>query len=135
MKIIKDVVIVGAGSSAMLAAAYIKNNTSYNITIVDKPGSSPIGVGEATLVNFEPYMTACGFDFKEWFEACDATYKTGIVFPGWTKKEYVWHPFYFTPVPSVEELKLDRFNGFHIDCLKLVKFIKTQNKCLKNFRI
>jgi tryptophan halogenase len=128
MKIIKDVVIVGAGSSSMLAAAYIANNTSYNITIVDKPGGSPIGVGEATLVNFEPYMKACGFMFEEWFDACDATYKTGILFPGWTKKEYVWHPFHMNPMASIEELKLDRFNGFHIDCLKLVKFIKKKLK-------
>ena len=58
MKEIKKVIIVGGGSSAMLAAAYISNNTNYKITMVDKPGGSPIGVGEATLINFKPRKSA-----------------------------------------------------------------------------
>ena len=121
MKEIKKVIIVGGGSSAMLAAAYISNNTNYKITMVDKPGGSPIGVGEATLINFKPYMDACGFDFKEWFDACDATYKTGILFPGWTSKKHVWHPFLMHPYEDtpIENFDENNKNGFHVDCLKL----------------
>lgn len=126
MKEIKKVIIVGGGSSAMLAAAYISNNTNYKITMIDKPGSSPIGVGEATLINFKPYMDACGFDFKEWFDACDATYKTGILFPDWTSKKHVWHPFLMHPYEDtpIENFDKNNKNGFHVDCLKLAKFIK-----------
>ena len=130
MKEIKKVIIVGGGSSAMLAAAYISNNTNYKITMVDKPGGSPIGVGEATLINFKPYMDACGFDFKEWFDACDATYKTGILFPGWTSKKHVWHPFLMHPYEDtpIENFDKNNKNGFHVDCLKLAEFIKEKLK-------
>ena len=128
MKEIKKVIIVGGGSSAMLAAAYISNNTNYEITMVDKPGGKPIGVGEATLINFKTYMDACGFDFKEWFDACDATYKTGILFPGWTSKKHVWHPFVMDPMRKLNELDVNAPNGFHVDCLKLAKFIKSKLK-------
>ena len=126
-KKIKKVVIVGAGSSAMLAAAFISNNTTFDVTVVDKEGGSPIGVGEATLINFKPFMTACGFDFKEWFEACDATYKTGILFPGWVKKD-VWHPFKMNPMSKLNDFNENDNNGFHIDCLKLAEFIKNKIK-------
>lgn len=130
MKEIKKVIIVGGGSSAMLAAAYISNNTNYKITMVDKPGGSPIGVGEATLINFKPYMDACGFDFQEWFDACDATYKTGILFPGWTSKKHVWHPFLMRPYEDtpIENFDKNNKNGFHVDCLKLAEFIKEKLK-------
>ncbi len=130
MKEIKKVIIVGGGSSAMLAAAYISNNTNYKITMVDKPGGSPIGVGEATLINFKPYMDACGFNFKEWFDACDATYKTGILFPGWTSKKQVWHPFLMHPYEDtpIEKFHKNNENGFHVDCLKLAEFIKEKLK-------
>ena len=126
-KSIKKVVIVGGGSSAMLAAAFISNNTNYKITVVDKPGGLPIGVGEATLINFKPFMEACGFDFNEWFKYCDATYKTGILFPGWTKKK-VWHPFKMNPMSKLTDFNKEDKNGFHVDCLKLAKFIKEKIK-------
>ncbi|MAJ05070.1 MAG: hypothetical protein CBC16_10075 [Verrucomicrobia bacterium TMED56] len=130
MKEIKKVVIVGGGSSAMLATAFISNNTNYEITVIDKPGGSPIGVGEATLLNFKPFMDSCGFNFKEWFDACDATYKTGILFPGWTSKKEVWHPFIMHPYENtpIENFDKNNDNGFHIDCIKLAKFIKEKIK-------
>ena len=126
-KLIKKVVIVGGGSSAMLAAAFISNNTSYKVTVIDKEDGSPIGVGEATLINFKPFMDACGFDFNEWFKYCDATYKTGILFPGWTKKK-VWHPFKMNPMSKLTDFNKEDRNGFHVDCLKLAKFIKEKIK-------
>lgn len=126
-KLIKKVVIVGGGSSAMLAAAFISNNTPYKVIVIDKEDGAPIGVGEATLINFGPFMSACGFDFKEWFKYCDATYKTGILFPGWTKKE-VWHPFKMNPMSKLTDFNKEDRNGFHVDCLKLAKFIKDKIK-------
>ena len=126
-KEIKHLVIVGGGSSAMLAAAYIRAHTNYDITMVDKPDGNPIGVGEATILNFEPFMNACGFPYQEWFDYCDATYKTGILFPGWGKEgRAIWHPF-------IEDMGIETFvesaaRGYHIDCLKLTKYIEHKLK-------
>lgn len=93
---IKEVVILGGGSSAWLCAAYLSANTEHiNITLVDKEVGEPVGVGEATLLNFENFLFNCGFNKQEWFYEIDATYKSGILFPNWGKQgNAVWHPFW-----------------------------------------
>ena len=95
MKQIKNLVIVGGGSAAWLAAAYFKHNFNYfNITVVDKEIGTPVGVGEGTLMNFSLFLENCGFDRREWMPEIDATCKAGILFPGWvTEENTVWHPF------------------------------------------
>ena len=102
------------------------NKVLDKIIMVDKEKGNPIGVGEATLLNFKPFMDSCGFKFEEWFEEIDATYKTGILFSGWGKnKRAVWHPF--RPVPMAEPGEIrNEPTGFHLDCGKLVKFIQSK---------
>lgn len=99
---IHKIAIVGGGTSAWLAAAYISKNCPYfEIVVIDKEIGTPVGVGEGTLMNFKPFMASCGFDFLEWFPECDATYKAGVLFPGWIKKGYeIWHPFLINPTLS-----------------------------------
>lgn len=89
------ITIVGGGSSAWLSAAYLLNNVRHaTITVIDKEVGNPIGVGEATILNFSEFMDSCGFAKAEWFYEIDATIKTGILFPGWgTVNNEVWHPF------------------------------------------
>lgn len=99
MNIVKNVVIVGGGSSAWLTAAYLSNQCPYiKFTVIDKEIGNPIGVGEGTLLSFQKYMSDCGFAMEEWFQAIDATYKTGALFPDWVKKgNSIWHPFNMSP--------------------------------------
>jgi len=124
---VNDIIIVGGGSSAWLTAAYLSHNSEFEITIVDKEEGKPIGVGEATLLNFKPFMDACGFKFEEWFKEIDATYKTGILFPGWGKnKRAVWHPFQMNPIAQPGEIRPEQGTAFHVDCSKLVKFIQSK---------
>lgn len=89
------IIIVGGGSSAWLSAAYIlKNVPNVQITVIDKEIGNPVGVGEATILNFAEFMDSCGFRKAEWFYEIDATLKTGIMFPGWgTEDNEIWHPF------------------------------------------
>lgn len=100
---IKSVVILGGGTSAWLSAAYLSHNHPYlKITVVDKEVGAPVGVGEGTLLNFGPFLDACGFSQSEWFNKIDATYKTGILFPDWVNKgNTVWHSFH-TAVPVTD---------------------------------
>ena len=125
---VNHIIIVGGGSSAWLTAAYLSYNNSCRLTMVDKEHGKPIGVGEATLLNFQPFMESCGFKVEEWFDKINATYKTGILFPGWGKNgQSVWHPFVFGAYwPRPGELNKNNQNAFLIDCGKLVTFFQSK---------
>jgi hypothetical protein len=91
---VNDVVIVGGGTSAWFTAAFISRNLDVNVTLVDKEVGAPVGVGEGTLLYFDKFLKRCGFSTDEWFDEIDATFKSGILFPNWGKKDnLVWHPF------------------------------------------
>ena len=81
MKQLKDITIVGGGSAAWLAAAYIRNNMwDVPLTIIDKEVGTPIGVGEATVLTFPSFLRECGLAVTDWFKQIDGTYKSGINF-------------------------------------------------------
>jgi len=93
---VASITIVGGGTSGWLAAAYLyKNQPDITITVVDKEIGTPIGVGEATLLSFKPFMEECGFKIEDWFPALDTGYKSGILFSNWRAQgDNIWHPFY-----------------------------------------
>ena len=85
-----SVTIVGGGSSAWLTAAYLKYNTNYSITLIDKEDGKSIGVGEATTRGFIDFLKECGFEKSQWFKEIEATYKSGIYFPNFGNNKDVW---------------------------------------------
>lgn len=93
---VNSITIVGGGTSAWMCAAYfLKNNPEIKITVVDKEVGNPIGVGEATLLSFRPFLEECGIPIEEWITPLDAGYKSGIIFSNWrTQGDNIWHPFY-----------------------------------------
>lgn len=159
MNRIDTITIIGGGTAAWMSAAFLSNkNPNIKITIIDKEIGNPVSVGEATILNFGPFMDECGFDPIEWFVYLDATYKSGILFPDWEENgRDIWHPFFMNPVlengetlhdawcknkeydfvkyalpmyyNSIEN-KIDKNEigayAFHIDCGKLVEFIKSK---------
>jgi tryptophan halogenase len=90
-----NITIIGGGTAAWLTAAYLsKNHPHFRVSVIDKTNGEPIGVGEATLLDFAPFMQACGFKIEEWAPAVSATLKSGILFPDWGEEgNIVWHPF------------------------------------------
>jgi tryptophan halogenase len=94
---LEKVVIVGGGTSAWLSAALLSNKKPhYEIIVIDKEIGSPVGVGEGTLLGFGQIMERCGFKPEDWFFDIDATFKSGILFPGWGENgNDVWHPFMY----------------------------------------
>ena len=93
---VSSITVVGGGTSGWLTAAYLyKNQPDIKITVVDKEIGTPIGVGEATLLSFKPFMEECGFKLEDWFTPIDTGYKSGILFANWREpKDDIWHPFY-----------------------------------------
>jgi len=90
------ITIVGGGTAGWMSAAFLsKRHPDCKITVIDKEVGTPVGVGEATVLDFEPFMKDCGFNFEELIAAVDGSYKSGILFPGWkNKNNSVWHPFH-----------------------------------------
>ena len=66
MRVVNDIVIVGGGTSGWLSAAYLSNNLDCRVTIIDKEVGNPIGVGEATLLNFKEFLYACNLPIESW---------------------------------------------------------------------
>jgi tryptophan halogenase len=93
---VETITIVGGGTSAWMAAAYLyHNHPAISITVVDKEVGNSIGVGEATLLSFAPFMEECGFPIHDWFSKLDSGYKSGILFTNWQKQDQnIWHPFF-----------------------------------------
>ena len=96
------IVIVGGGSAGWLTAASILNQVpNSEVVLIDKDVPIPLGVGEATLIGFEPFLSNdCGFDSNEFLKELDVGLKGGILFPDWGYEgSKVWHPFTFKTFP------------------------------------
>lgn len=93
---VTNLTIVGGGTSAWLAAAYLSHNQpDISITVIDKEIGNPVGVGEATLLTFKPFLQECGIPVDDWLVELDAGYKSGILFSNWRfEGDDIWHPFY-----------------------------------------
>lgn len=93
---IKNVTIVGGGSSGwMTAAALVKNCPNLNITLVESPNIKTVGVGESTLGHINRFFYMLGLKDEDWMPACHATYKNSIRFTNFreNKGESFHYPF------------------------------------------
>jgi len=96
---IKKIVIVGGGSAGwmtamILADALIKKG--IEIEVLESPTVGIIGVGEGSTPWLRGFFDGLGIEESEWMPACNATYKCGITFDGWSTKpgfESYFHPF------------------------------------------
>ena len=102
---ITSVLIVGGGSSGWMAAAFFSNLfPDLDITLIESKRIPVIGVGEATVPFLNLFMTRIGHpDPHSWMPACEATYKTGILFENWHEKgDRYWHPFDYLDYVDVQ---------------------------------
>ena len=110
MKEISKLVIVGGGSAGWITASWFSRRwgSKMDVTIIDKYQPERVGVGEATLLSFPGVMEMMGFKVEDWINKIDATFKAGILFPGWGREDNViWHPFGFT---SIGEKKVPMYD-------------------------
>ena len=99
-----SILIIGGGTAGWLTAAFLARRLGTGrpggvaITLVESPNVPSVGVGEGTLPSLRLTLATLGVDEAEFMRDCDATFKQGIHFSGWTHdaagapQEY-FHPF------------------------------------------
>jgi len=95
----EHIVIVGGGSAGWMAASLLLQDFGSHgsrITLIESSRIATIGVGEGTTPLFRRFLHHLQIPESEFMSACQATYKHGINFPGWTNSEEFgtyFHPF------------------------------------------
>ena len=95
----KKVVIVGGGSAGWMAAMVFANaliQRDVEILLLESPVVGIIGVGEGSTPWLRGFFDGLGIEEAEWMPECNATYKCGITFDGWSTRpgfESYFHPF------------------------------------------
>ncbi len=115
MKSVRKLVIVGGGTAGWITASWFSRRWGkvLDVTIIDKSQPERVGVGEATLLSFPSVMQNMGYKVEDWINSIDATYKAGILFPGWGKEDNtVWHPFGFTSVGKEQIPMYDLWSNY-----------------------
>jgi tryptophan halogenase len=89
-KPVKTVVVVGGGSAGWLSAARIaaRNGTAHpegvRVVLVESARIGTIGVGEGTWPTMRATLRKIGIGETDFLRNCDAAFKQGAKFIGWT---------------------------------------------------
>ena len=99
---IQAVVIVGGGTAGWLTAGTIAARHQarlkaglFSVTLVESPSVPIIGVGEGTWPTLRTTLEKMGISETEFFRECDAAFKQGAKFAGWTtgtQDDAYYHP-------------------------------------------
>lgn len=109
--VVRRIVIVGGGSAGWITAGVIAAEHSHagaiEVTLIESPDISPIGVGEGTWPSMRSTLEKMGISETDFFRECDASFKQGSKFSGWLGDggvDFYYHPF--TLPNSYHELNL-----------------------------
>jgi len=95
----RSVVILGGGTAGWMTANLLNRRwaeLNTKISLIESSSIGIIGVGEGSTPQFKAFFDTLGIEEAEWMPKCNATYKAGIEFEGWSDKpgyERYFHPF------------------------------------------
>ena len=99
---VRKIVIVGGGTAGWITAAVVaaeslgRGDQAVEVVLVESPDIPIIGVGEGTWPSMRMTLQQIGLSEDEFIRECDASFKQGTRFRGWSGRpdaaEYT-HPF------------------------------------------
>ena len=110
-----SIVVLGGGSAGWITACLLHHRFGARggkVTVVESPDIGIIGVGEGSTPQLKAMFDMLGIAEAEWMAACDATYKLGIRFSGWSERP--GFDSYFHPFPGPVDLHTEP--GFTHNC-------------------
>ena len=84
------IVVLGGGSAGWITACLLHRELARRgaaVTLIESSEIGIIGVGEGSTPQLKAFFDHLGIAESEWMPACDATYKLGIRFAGWSGRE------------------------------------------------
>jgi tryptophan 7-halogenase len=100
-KPIRTITIVGGGTAGWLTAGVIaaehlaNSENGVQVTLIESPDVSPIGVGEGTWPTMRGTLKKMGISETDFFRECDASFKQGAKFAKWVtgaEDDAYYHP-------------------------------------------
>jgi len=101
----RSVVILGGGTAGWMTANLLQRRwgeLGTKITLIESKAIGIIGVGEGSTPQLKAFFDTLGIAEAEWMPRCNATYKAGIEFAGWSDRP--GHERYFHPFPTDVDL-------------------------------
>lgn len=88
---IEHVTIVGGGTAGWMAALMLSKllqpvpttKKPVGISLIESPNIATVGVGEATVPGMPRTLRMAGISEQEFFRACNASFKLGVLFDRW----------------------------------------------------
>jgi len=92
------IIILGGGTAGWMAANLFAHHwPEAAVTLVESPEVGIIGVGEGSTPQLRAFFRTLGIAERDWMPKCNATYKNGIRFTGWSERAgfgSYYHPFH-----------------------------------------
>jgi glycine/D-amino acid oxidase-like deaminating enzyme len=95
----RRLVILGGGTAGWIAANLFAKHwgaLGVAVTLVESPDVGIIGVGEGSTPQLRAFFAEMDIAEADWMPRCNATYKGGIRFNGWSNRpgfDSYYHPF------------------------------------------
>lgn len=86
---VKKIVIVGGGTAGWMSALILADTMAgrgIDISVLESPTVGIIGVGEGSTPALKRFFDSLKITEAQWMPECNATYKSGITFAGWSAK-------------------------------------------------
>lgn len=91
---IKTIVIVGGGTAGWVSANFLRARKRSRIIVIEAPGISAVGVGEALTPFFNLFLQTLGYDSLDFIRNVGGSVKLAVRLENWLgRNEVYYHPF------------------------------------------
>jgi len=86
----KSIGVIGGGTAGFVTALILKARfPDLKIDIICSSKIGIVGVGEGSTEHWNEFLKYIGVSWQSVIQHCDATFKSGIMFKGWSDKDYL----------------------------------------------